>query len=138
MTAIIVLVLRILLTVCLYAFLIIALVFLYRELQQSNHLKEDEQIKNIILNLEGEPAKYFAQNEILIGKDPQNDLQLIDKTVSNKQSRIFFSSDQWMIEDSQSENGTYLNDQRILIPTPLKENDLIRFGNTEIRITFPT
>jgi pSer/pThr/pTyr-binding forkhead associated (FHA) protein len=138
MSAIIVLVLRILLTVCLYAFLVIALVYLSREMLQSNHLKEDEPIRNIILNFEGEPAKCFAQKEILIGRDPQNHLQLIDKNISNKQSRIFYSSDKWMIEDSQSENGTYLNNQRILSPTPLEENDIVRFGKTEIKITFQT
>jgi pSer/pThr/pTyr-binding forkhead associated (FHA) protein len=138
MSAIIVLILRILMTVCLYSFLVIALANLNHETQQTIHPIDSEQIKGIVINLEGEPAKCFNQNEIRIGGDLHNDLQLCDDSVSSKHSRIFISSGQWMIEDLQSENGTYLNDQRISASTLLKENDIIRCGKSKIRINFRT
>ena len=105
-------------------------------MQKSKKLRKGEQIKGIIFNLGNEPAKVFLQNEIQIGRNRSDDIRLYDKSVSSKQSRIYYLNDTWMIEDLQSENGTYLNDQRILKPTTLKENDIVRCGKIELRITF--
>ena len=74
--------------------------------------------------------------EVLLGRDPQNDLQLQDETISARHARIFFSNNHWMLEDSLSTNGTYLNDEKILSPTALVENDIIRCGKIIIKVAF--
>ncbi|MGC8960785.1 MAG: FHA domain-containing protein [Chloroflexia bacterium] len=38
--------------------------------------------------------------------------------------------DQFVVWDLASKNGTFVNDQRIRAPTPLKENDTVRVGTT--------
>ncbi len=136
MSAVIVLVLRILMTVCLYAFLVLSLFMFFREMQHTIRQKENQHIPEILLQTDGVPLKSFSQMEILIGRDPQNDLQLQDDTISSRHARIFFSNSHWMLEDSQSTNGTFLNDEKILSPTALVENDIIRCGKIIIRIAF--
>jgi len=74
--------------------------------------------------------------EIFIGRDPQNDLQLNDETISARHARIFLSNSLWMVEDSLSTNGTFLNNEKILSPTALVEDDIIRCGKINIRISF--
>jgi pSer/pThr/pTyr-binding forkhead associated (FHA) protein len=136
MSAILVLILRILLIANLYAFLTLTLIFLYHEMRRFSGLDKSKQVKNIVLNLLDEPARVFSKSEILIGRDPDCDLQLQDDNISNRHARIFYSKGKWMIEDSKSDTGIYLNNQKILTPTILKENDLICVGIKEIRVSF--
>ena len=136
MSAVIVLILRILLTGCLYAFLILALVNFLREMRHTIQLKEHQQLPKINLLIENQPQKSFSQLEILIGRDPQNDLMLQDDTISARHARIFYSNNHWMAEDSQSTNGTFLNDEKILSPTALVENDILRCGKINICVNF--
>ena len=82
------------------------------------------------------PVRSFSQMEILIGRDPQNDLQLQDDTISARHARIFHSNNLWMVEDSQSTNGTFLNNEKILSPTALVEDDIIRCGKINISVSF--
>lgn len=134
MSAVIVLILRALMTVCLYAFLLLSLLFLLREMQHTIRQKEYQNIPDLLLQTEEMPAKVFSKMEILIGRDMLNDVQLQDDTISARHARIFFSNNHWMLEDSQSTNGTYLNDEKVLSPTALVENDIIRCGKILIRV----
>jgi pSer/pThr/pTyr-binding forkhead associated (FHA) protein len=136
MSAVIVLILRILMTVSLYAFLVIALYFFFREMEHTIRQKEYQHIPGIFLQAEGSRSKLFSQSEILIGRDPQNNLQLQDDTISGRHTRIFYSGSHWLVEDTQSTNGTYLNDEKIQSPTTLVENDVIRCGKITIGVKF--
>ncbi len=136
MSAIVVLVLRVLMTVSLYTFLILVLLFFLREMQNTIHQKENQQLPKIFLHSDGMPIKTYSQMEILIGRDPQSDLQLQDDTISARHARIFYSNKFWMVEDSLSTNGTFLNNEKILLPTALVEDDILRCGKVNIRISF--
>jgi len=136
MSAVVVLVLRILMTVSLYAFLVLTLLFFLREMQHTIRQKEIQHLPDIFLQADALPLKSYSQMEILIGRDLQNDLQLQDDTISARHARIFFSNNLWMLDDSQSTNGTYLNDEKILSPTALVENDIIRCGKVLIKVAF--
>lgn len=136
MSAVVVLVLRGLMTASLYAFLVLSLLFFLREMQHTIRQKENQHLPSIFLKPDELPIKSFSRMEILIGRDPQNDLQLQDDTISYRHARIFFSNNLWMLEDSQSTNGTFLNDEKILSPTALVENDIIRCGKIIIKVTF--
>ena len=136
MSAIVVLGLRILMTASLYAFLVLALLFFLREMQHTIRQKDSQHLPGIFLHTDKVPGRSFSQMEILIGRDPQNDLQLQDDTVSARHSRIFFSNNLWLVEDSQSTNGTFLNDEKILSPTALVEDDIIRCGKINISVSF--
>lgn len=55
--------------------------------------------------------------------------------VSRLHARIFFQNGQYMIEDENSTNFTYVNRQRLAAktPTPLNDNDEVRFGRVLLR-----
>lgn len=72
------------------------------------------------------------EREISIGRnDPAHDIinhiDLADTTVSRRHTRIFFEDQAFFIEDLDSVNGTWVNDQKIS-KTKLRPGDSIRIG----------
>jgi len=59
--------------------------------------------------------------------------------VSRLHARIFYESGQYMLEDENSTNFTFLNRQRLAAktPTPLHDNDEVRFGRVMLRFKTP-
>lgn len=59
--------------------------------------------------------------------------------VSRLHARIFFENGQYMLEDENSTNFTFLNRQRLAAksPTPLHDNDEVRFGRVMMRFKTP-
>jgi len=136
MSAVIVLILRFLLIIFLYAFLITALYIMWRKVNFVAKPGEKDRIPSI--RIESDPPQQslvFNQPEILIGRDAENDYQLDDETVSGTHARIFFRNNQWMIEDLHSTNGTFINDERIATSTVLVSQDVIACGARHFSIT---
>jgi transcriptional regulator with GAF, ATPase, and Fis domain len=67
---------------------------------------------------------------LLVGRGPTADLQLVDGKVSREHCRVDASGARAMIEDLGSQNGTYVNGERIDRPTPLAEGDEVAVGDT--------
>jgi len=129
MSAIIVLILRILLIIFLYIFLITAILIMWRQVNIAGKAGERGKITPIRLEMDDpQQSMSFTQPELLIGRDADSDFQLEDETVSGIHARIFFRNSQWMIEDLHSTNGTYINDERIATPTVLVSQDIISCG----------
>ena len=59
--------------------------------------------------------------------------------VSRLHARIFVENGQYMLEDENSTNFTFLNRQRLAgkEPTPLHDNDEVRFGRVLLRFRTP-
>jgi len=77
----------------------------------------------------------FACAEVRIGREPGLQLSLADearKVVSAHPARLFHRDDCWWIEDSDSRNGTFLNDRRLAArsPQPVTPGGIIRLGRT--------
>ena len=73
----------------------------------------------------------FTQDTIQIGRLAVNDLIFgtqQDREVSGKHAKIFFDGNAYLIEDLDSSNGTYVNNQRTDHPTPLHEGDVIELS----------
>jgi pSer/pThr/pTyr-binding forkhead associated (FHA) protein len=64
----------------------------------------------------------------LIGREPNCDLRPRDLLVSRRHAEIFWEGDQIFLRDLNSRNGTLLNDDRVLFPTPLQNGDVITVG----------
>ena len=57
-----------------------------------------------------------------------------DDEVSARHARLFVQDRRLLLEDLGSTNGTWLNGVRLLAPTPLREGDVLRVGQTELRL----
>jgi len=76
----------------------------------------------------------FQQQEIFLGRSQNCDLHIENSTVSSNHARIYYSQNQWWIEDSNSSNGSRLNSIDISIPTVLTNQDELELGNAIIQI----
>jgi hypothetical protein len=56
----------------------------------------------------------FAQEEILIGRDPRMDLSLLDEMISRAHAVLCIENDRLIIQDLDSTNGLKVNDQSVL------------------------
>jgi len=72
----------------------------------------------------------LAQSEITIGRSKKCGIVLTDPEVSRTHARITREGDRYLIEDLGSTNFTFVNGNKINIPSALYNGDEIRFGDT--------
>lgn len=69
---------------------------------------------------------------VIIGRGTDVTVQIpYDSFCSRNHAQIFYKDKKYYLEDLKSTNGTYLNDVKLEVLTELKNNDKIKFGNTE-------
>ncbi len=68
--------------------------------------------------------------EMTIGRDEENGIVVADEAVSLKHAKIKRIRNAYLLFDLVSENGTFLNDKKLLRPKPLYDWDEIRIGRT--------
>lgn len=76
----------------------------------------------------------FSQREITIGRSSDSDLILRRNDISRRHARIVLRDGQFIVLDLRSENGTYINDQRIGSPQVIRLGDRIAIGDYEMYI----
>jgi len=134
MIATIVLALRLALAIALYAFLGWAFFTLLQELrQQGNKLSTQKKlgITFYIKIEEGrESIRHFTQPELMLGRDMNCDLSVMDEALSAHHARITFHHGQWWLEDLNSTNGTFLNREQLTTPAVVITGDEFKCGNT--------
>ncbi len=86
--------------------------------------------KIVFVEQPGRPPLELSGQGISIGRDPACDINFDPKAVmvSRKHAVIRSESGRYILEDNDSFNGTFVNDQRISAPTPLYHGDMLRFG----------
>lgn len=72
---------------------------------------------------------YRLHNGITIGRD-HADILVRDSKISRPHAKLTVENDQFTLWDFGSENGTFVNGERIRQATPLDENDVIKMGDT--------
>jgi putative methionine-R-sulfoxide reductase with GAF domain len=74
-------------------------------------------------------------NKSLIGgRSPDCSLEVPDANASRQHARFDWDGAELKVNDNGSSNGTYLNDQRLQNAISVKEGDIVRLGETRIRI----
>ena len=138
MIASVVLALRLILAIALYCFLAWALLTLWQELkQQSIRLSIQKQPGIMIETRLGQDKlsqSHFSQNEVMIGRDTNCDLSVMDEALSAHHARIIFHHGQWWLEDLNSTNGTFLNREKLIVPAVVITGDEFKCGNTFFNI----
>ncbi len=137
MSAIILLILRILLAVLLYGFLGLAIFTLMRDLKQQGELLVARQPPPLTLTNLAEvnaPAQHYTKPVIIVGREPDCDFPLDDQTVSSQHARLSYHQQQWWLEDLASTNGTFLNGEAVTAPVVITHGDELRLGRLEVRI----
>lgn len=72
-----------------------------------------------------------------IGRGVENDVVIISKRVSREHARIRREGRKVFLEDLESTNGTFLNDQRVLAPVILRDGDRILIGDATFQFHDP-
>ncbi|MCX6034622.1 MAG: FHA domain-containing protein [Chloroflexi bacterium] len=130
----VVLALRLLLAVSLYAFLGWAFISLWRDITQQGALLASRKVPPISLTIaRGEPsppARHFGQPAVTIGRDPACDCPGADAAISARHARLSFHNNQWWLEDLDSTNGTLLNQEKLAMPTVVISDDEFKCGET--------
>ena len=67
--------------------------------------------------------------ENIIGREGEGVILVKSSTVSRKHARIAIDASGAVVEDLGSKNGTYVNDRRIDVPTPVVDGDQVRIGS---------
>ncbi len=65
-------------------------------------------------------------DKFVLGRNPDCDIVIAATSVSREHAQIVRVQNRYFIEDKQSRNGTYINNQAITTRTPLQHNDRIR------------
>jgi len=137
MSAIILLALRIALAITLYAFVISALLILWRDLRRQSRGVLQTAFPSIkITTLEDETSESYVYtlSEVTIGRDPNNSCQLEDSSISAQHARLTYHHKQWWVEDVGSTNGTFLNQEPITTPQVITSGDNLRCGRVVFQI----
>ena len=76
----------------------------------------------------------LADQQITLGRANDATLVLNDDYASSRHARIFPQDGQWIVEDLGSTNGTYLDRQKVIRPTPVPIGVPIRIGKTVLEL----
>jgi pSer/pThr/pTyr-binding forkhead associated (FHA) protein len=134
MIATLVLLLRLLLAIALYAFLGWALWSLLREFRQQSDKLATQKKPGITLSIKIEQGKesqrQFSQPQIIIGRDTKCDVSVMDEALSAHHARLTHHHGQWWLEDLNSTNGTFLNHEKLTTPAVVITGDHFKCGNS--------
>ena len=134
MIATVVLLLRLILAIALYAFLGWTLWNLLREFKQQGDKLATQKKPDITLSIKidqgKESKRQFSQPQIMIGRDTKCDVSMMDEALSAHHARLTHHHGQWWLEDLNSTNGTYLNHEKLTTPAVVITGDHFKCGNT--------
>ncbi len=80
----------------------------------------------------GKPTQDYriTEERIFLGRAPSSDIVIDDDLVSKQHAAIYFKNGEFVIDDLNSKNGTFLNGE-LIERAKLSDGDVIRLGETE-------
>ena len=123
---------RIALAACLYAFLALVLITLWRDVRAAAAMHPAGPALFSLLRLreDGSPERVYPlqKDSCFIGRSPSVEVSLADETVSVVHARLWKENGRWWLEDLDSRNGTQLNQIPVSKKAVLCTGDRIRTG----------
>jgi hypothetical protein len=132
--------LRILAAVVLYAFLAAILGMLRRDLRSTDETKDVAQRSARLVVVETEGGVFGAGTTFVlelvtsVGRGPGNTISVPDSFASTRHALIAWRGSQWWVEDQGSRNGTLLNGVAVGRPTVIAAGDIVAVGRTAFRL----
>lgn len=83
---------------------------------------------------EGIEIPLDKEQQFTIGRSAESSLIVRDDFTSTHHARLMLWNDQWMVQDLDSTNGTFIEDRRVNIPTPVPLNTPVHVGNTTFEL----
>lgn len=140
LSATILLALRLLMALALYAFLGWGFLTLWRDLRQQASSLAKQRAPELRITAQGgngaAEVLSFTAPEVTIGRHPSCEWMLANETVSSHHARLVYHHDQWWLEDLESRNGTFLNGEPLTAPVVLTDHDVVRCGEVSFSIAF--
>ncbi len=140
---ILLLILRIALAGLLYAFLGAVLLMLWRDLRGTTAERSMSRPRGRLVVLEAgdeseeetPPGRAFPLQPVTsMGRSPSNTIVVADTYASSQHALLSWREGHWWLEDRDSRNGTLLNGQPVEEPTLVATGDVIKLGQTELRL----
>lgn len=91
----------------------------------STYLKLINRRDELPFNIE---ESYSLDSSITIGRSSKNDIVIKDPYISKRHASIEKDRNEFFIEDLNSANGTFVNDEELLNPIRLEHGDSIKIG----------
>lgn len=133
------LVLRALLAIALYAFLAAVLLMLWRDLRQATTDQSPRAAGRLVVLQTG--VESLAEGDVFplqpvtsIGRAPSNTVCISDTYASAQHALLAWREGQWWLEDRESRNGTMLNGVSVDSPTVVSAGDVIDIGHTQLKL----
>ena len=134
----ILLVIRVVVGLILYAFLGMLLLFLWKEIQSHRASEVHNPPTDLVL---ADGSDIEVRHSLIvnnrIGRAADNSLVLDDDMASAHHARLSFQDGQWWLEDLGSRNGTEVNGIPFEGPLVVTYGDQIAFGRVEFRLEAP-
>lgn len=126
--------------ILLYIIIIVALVIMYRDIRKPN--RQSKRLKAYALEVVKSENKRDlpigavipVDDLIKIGRKNDNNLVIEDEFVSSYHNKIYMRQENLIIQDLNSTNGTYVNSNKIKGEALLKVGDIVRIGNTILKV----
>ncbi|MGO9487983.1 MAG: FHA domain-containing protein [Solirubrobacteraceae bacterium] len=74
---------------------------------------------------------YDLDGDLVLGRGDRAEIRLEDPFASSRHARIYEQGNSVVVEDLDSTNGTYLNEELLQTPRPLHPGDRVRIGDSE-------
>jgi pSer/pThr/pTyr-binding forkhead associated (FHA) protein len=103
------------------------------ELSRETYIGKIPTTQHAFLEIIGEEKKriLLGENEAIIGRIPECEIQLLVENVSRKHARIIYRNEEYQIEDLGSTNGVYVNGIKVE-KCILREHDMIETGGVKM------
>ena len=76
----------------------------------------------------------LGRDEITIGRSSDSSIVIRDDYTSTHHAKLMLWNNGWMLQDLDSTNGTFLDGQRVTVPTPVALDASVKVGATTFEL----
>jgi pSer/pThr/pTyr-binding forkhead associated (FHA) protein len=76
----------------------------------------------------------LPSEQLTIGRSSESGLVIRDDYTSTHHARLMLWNDEWVIQDLDSTNGTFLDGTRVTLPTPVPLDSTVTIGTTSFEL----